>query len=95
MSIAYTRAAALSTPLPHAAARSLGRSFGHEAENETDGVHFGPAAPRLRVYPLDGKGARLPALAARDVERVAGGFRIHLQAQGQAFAPWYELIATQ
>jgi len=49
----------------------------------------------LRVYPLDGKGARLPALAARDVERVAGGFRIHLQAQGQQFAPWYELIAER
>jgi hypothetical protein len=47
------------------------------------------------VYPLDGNGARLPALAARDVERVAGGFRIHLQAQGQAFAPWYELIAEK
>jgi hypothetical protein len=49
----------------------------------------------LSVYPLDGKGARLPALAARDVERVTGGFRIHLQAQGQAFAPWYELIAEK
>jgi len=58
-------------------------------------VTLSTAARGLSVYPLDGKGARLPALAARDVERVTGGFRIHLQAQGQAFAPWYELIAEK
>jgi hypothetical protein len=58
-------------------------------------VTLSTVARRLSVYPLDGKGARLPALAASDVERVAGGFRIHLQAQGQQFAPWYELIAER
>lgn len=58
-------------------------------------VTLSTAARRLLVYPLDGKGARLPALAARDVERVAGGFRIHLQAQGQAFAPWYEIVTER
>jgi hypothetical protein len=47
----------------------------------------------LTVYPLDGQGGRLTALGAGDVERVKGGFRIHFQAQGQQFSPWYELIA--
>lgn len=48
-------------------------------------------ASRLRVYPLDGSGRRRPALAAQFVESVEGGFRIHLQAEGQEFSPWYEL----
>ena len=46
------------------------------------------------VYPLDGTGARLPALPAKDVQTVAGGFRIHLQADGQPFSPWYEVAAS-
>jgi hypothetical protein len=42
----------------------------------------------LRVYPLDGKGARGAALP---VEKVAGGFRVTLQAPGQTQAPWFEM----
>ncbi len=49
-------------------------------------------AGRLTVYPLDGDGSRLAPLAAADVEPVAGGFRIHFQADGQTPAPWYELV---
>ena len=48
------------------------------------------SAKALTVYPLDGAGARLPSFAA---ERVAGGFQIRLQAEGQQFAPWYEVVA--
>jgi hypothetical protein len=48
---------------------------------------------KLAVYPLDGAGARLAPLPPGAVERVQGGFRIHLQADGQAFAPWYEVVA--
>ncbi len=49
------------------------------------------SAKNLVVYPLDGRGARVDAV--RDVEKIAGGFRIHLQASGQVFSPWYELVA--
>lgn len=51
-----------------------------------------PAA-RLTVYPLDPAGQRLAPLTAQDVVRTDGGFRIHLQAGGQAFSPWYEIVA--
>lgn len=48
-------------------------------------------ATSLTVYPLDGTGARLPALAADQVMPAeAGGFRIHLGAD----SPWYEIIAS-
>jgi len=46
----------------------------------------------LQVYPLDGSGARLNALTAEAVQRVKGGYRIHLQADGQPPAPWYEVV---
>lgn len=49
------------------------------------------SAKALEVYPLDGRGARQAAV--REVEKTAGGFRIHLQAPGQVFSPWYELVA--
>lgn len=51
------------------------------------------SARALAVYPLDGRGARQAAV--KDVEKTADGFRIHLQAPGQIFSPWYELVATQ
>jgi|GEM_PF-475604 len=51
-------------------------------------------ATALTVYPLDGTGARLTPLAAKDIETVAGGFRLHLQADGQPFSPWYEMVAS-
>ena len=40
---------------------------------------------------LDGTGKRLNPIPA---ERVTGGFRLRLQADGQQFAPWYEVIAN-
>ncbi len=46
---------------------------------------------RLTVYPLDGAGERLKPLGGA-VEKLKGAFRIHLQADGQALAPWYELV---
>jgi hypothetical protein len=46
------------------------------------------SAKALTVYPLDGAGRRLAGFAA---EKLADGFRIHLQADGQQFAPWYEV----
>ncbi|MCC7174761.1 MAG: hypothetical protein IT159_06155 [Bryobacterales bacterium] len=49
-------------------------------------------ADAIVVYPLDGTGARLEKLAAADVQKADGGFRIHLQADGQALAPWYEIV---
>jgi hypothetical protein len=50
-------------------------------------------ALRLTVYPLDGTGGRLAPLAEADIARLEGGFRIHLQGEGQALAPWYEIVA--
>jgi hypothetical protein len=50
-------------------------------------------AARLTVYPLDGSGARLAPLAAADVAPVDGGFRLHLQAAGETWSPWYEIVA--
>jgi hypothetical protein len=52
-------------------------------------------AARLTAYPLDGTGNRLEPLGASAVERVAGGFRIHLQGEGQTPAPWYEIVTEQ
>ena len=49
-------------------------------------------AAKIAVYPLDGAGARMAPLAA---ERVEGGFRLRLHAEGQAFAPWYEVVAEE
>lgn len=51
------------------------------------------SAHGLKVYPLDGAGERQAALPARAIERVPGGFRIHVQAEGQSFSAWYELVA--
>jgi hypothetical protein len=50
-------------------------------------------AKTLAVYPLDGRGGLQAPV--RDVEKVAGGFRIHLQAEGQVFSPWYEVVAKR
>ena len=50
-------------------------------------------ARNIAVYPLDGSGARLAALPAGATQAAPeGGFRIHLQADGQTFAPWYEIV---
>lgn len=49
-------------------------------------------AEAIRVYPLDGKGSRLAALPKEAVEKNGDSFRIHLQADGQQFSPWYEIV---
>jgi hypothetical protein len=46
----------------------------------------------VTIYPLDGAGTRMKALPSRDVAKTSGGVRIHLQADGQDFAPWYEIV---
>jgi len=54
------------------------------------------AAAGLAVYPLDGAGRRLASLDERWVQVLSeGGFRIHLQADGQEFSPWYEIVAER
>jgi len=52
-------------------------------------------AQSLAVYPLDGAGARLEPLPPSAVKPCPGGFQIHLQADGQQFAPWYEVEARK
>lgn len=49
-------------------------------------------ARRLKVYPLDGTGARREPLEEGFVSPVAGGFEIHFQADGQPPAPWYVIV---
>jgi hypothetical protein len=45
----------------------------------------------LRVFPLDGSGARLSAIPDQDIARLPEGFRIYLQKPGQTYSPWYEI----
>ena len=52
-------------------------------------------AADIEVFPLDERGMRKSALDIRFIERVDGGFRIHLQADGQEFAPWYEISRSR
>jgi hypothetical protein len=59
-----------------------------EMERVEGAITLRTDAKSLTVYPLDGAGKRLAPIAA---ERVPGGFRIHLQADGQPMSPWYEL----
>jgi hypothetical protein len=56
-------------------------------------IHFKTKVKNLQIYPLDGKGARLPALTGEDVRSEPGGLQIHLQSQKQSLAPWYEIVA--
>jgi len=51
-------------------------------------------AARLLVFPLDGAGRRTEPLEQQWIERIEGGFRIHLQAEGQFLTPWYEIVAA-
>jgi hypothetical protein len=55
-------------------------------------VSLRTTASAIAVYPLDGAGQRLARLPAADVQKADGGFRLHLQADGQALAPWYEIV---
>lgn len=51
-------------------------------------------ARQITVYPLDGAGGRLAALPGGEIERVTGGFRIHLQGDNPqaALSFWYEIV---
>jgi hypothetical protein len=46
----------------------------------------------VTVYPLDGAGRRLAPLSASDAKIRDGILTVHLQADGQALSPWYELV---
>jgi hypothetical protein len=50
---------------------------------------------RVTVHPLDGSGQRMAELSESDIQKVDGGFRIHLQAEGQAWSPWYEILGER
>jgi hypothetical protein len=52
-------------------------------------------AASLVVYPLDGSGTRKRALPASEVRSMDGGFRVHVQADGQELSPWYEIVAER
>lgn len=56
-------------------------------------VRLRTSAKSLTVYPLDGSGNRMRPLPAKDVISSGNGYRIHLQADGQDFSPWYEIVA--
>ena len=56
-------------------------------------IRLTTSAKKISVYPLSGSGSRLAPLGARDVKPVAGGFEIHLQAEGQDLSPWFEIAA--
>ena len=48
-------------------------------------------AESLTVFPLSGSGQRLSPIAPGDIESEGSRFRVHLQKEGQAFSPWYEI----
>lgn len=80
-------------PEPGFTDRPSGRSVAGVApiymERVESAVTLRVPAKSLMVYPLDGSGKRLAAIP---VERAGDAFRIHLQADGQPFAPWYEIV---
>ncbi len=49
---------------------------------------------KLRIFPLDGGGNRLPPLGSADVRKIKGGLKIHLHADSQPKSPWFEFAAT-
>jgi hypothetical protein len=52
-------------------------------------------ATAITVSVLDGTGTPVGTLGAADVEQVAGGFRIHLNGDGQPNSPWFAISAVQ
>jgi hypothetical protein len=58
-------------------------------------VTFRTRARTITVNPLDGAGNPLGALPAAEVQPVPGGFRIHLNGDGQPQSPWFAITATQ
>jgi hypothetical protein len=78
-------------PEPPMSDRPTGRNSGAAPmlmERVESTVTLRTSAGSVMVYPLDGAGKRLAPIP---VEKMPGGFRIHLQADGQPMAPWYEI----
>ncbi|HTP89585.1 MAG TPA: hypothetical protein VMJ34_21700 [Bryobacteraceae bacterium] len=53
------------------------------------------AATSIAVTALDGAGNVIATLPDSQIQAVTGGFRIHLNAPGQAMSPWFVITATQ
>ncbi|WP_428717380.1 hypothetical protein [Undibacterium curvum] len=52
---------------------------------------FVPSAyPRIEIYPLDEKGARLPPLLKQNIQQVSGGFQVSFNQR----TPWYEIVLS-
>jgi len=49
----------------------------------------------ISVAPLDGAGNPAGALPDSEVQAVAGGYRIHLNGDGQTMAPWFAVTSEQ
>ena len=64
-------------------------------ERVESSVRLTTRAKNLTVYPLSETGSRLKPLTGDDVRIEKGGFRIHLQADGQALSPWFELLCDR
>ena len=52
-------------------------------------------ATSVTVFALDGAGNVVDALPASEVQPAPGGFRIHVNGDGQPQAPWFAVTATQ
>ncbi len=56
-------------------------------------LRFATQLRQVAVYPLDGAGRRLPALAADKVRVADGVLTLQLQAEPSQTSPWYEVVA--
>jgi hypothetical protein len=83
-------------PEPSHASKPSGNLNGGQGPVWMERVHafvrLKTTATKLTVYPLDGSGGRLEALDESRVVAAEGGFEIHLQADGDAWSPWYEIV---
>jgi hypothetical protein len=61
-------------------------------ERVESSIQLTTSAKDLQVFPLSETGTRLSPLTGDDVRQVNGGYRIHLQAEGQPLSPWFELL---
>jgi hypothetical protein len=50
-------------------------------------------ATAITVSALDGAGNTTGTLSTSEIQKVDGGYRMHLQGNGQPFSPWYMLTA--
>jgi hypothetical protein len=53
------------------------------------------SATSVTVLALDGAGNIIQALPESEVQAEPGGFRIHVNGDGQPQAPWFAIVATQ